>query len=55
MEEKGELKSIMDKKIISLQLPDDLIKKIKNKADLQCLSMSAAIRIALLEWVKKGG
>ena len=44
-----------DKKIISFQLPEDLIKKVKDKANSQCLSMSAVVRIALLEWVKKEG
>ena len=39
-------------KLVSLQLPEDLIVKLKERAKEKSLSMSALIRIILLEYIQ---
>ena len=42
---------IMANKLVNFQLPEELIKKFKEVADKNCLSMSAQLRILILKFL----
>lgn len=46
-----EVHLIMANKMFNFQLPEELVKKFKEVADKNCLSMSAQLRILILKFL----